>query len=169
MGIESITKKIISVEDLVEIRKKNLDKKIVFCTGCFDILHSGHAVFFSECKKLGDILVVGVGTDKIISELKGKNRPINPERNRLFLIASIGDVDYTLLNQNTLEKNEIDYRETITKLKPNFFAINNDNKHLDINKAICDELGIKFTVLKRTVPDFLKQISTSDIIKKSSS
>ena len=58
---ERIKTKVLTDNKLSEVRRKHPDKKIIFCTGCYDILQSGHAVFFSQCKELGEILVVGVG------------------------------------------------------------------------------------------------------------
>ena len=64
---QNIIKKVIDEAGLQDLRRANPDKKIVFCSGCYDILQSGHAVFFSQCKEYGDLLVVGVGRDKIIT------------------------------------------------------------------------------------------------------
>ena len=60
---ENIRAKILKQDDLAALRQKNTDKTIVFATGCYDILQSGHAVFFNQCRSFGDILVVGVGKD----------------------------------------------------------------------------------------------------------
>ena len=68
---ESIQAKVIDIKALDTIRRQFPGKKIVFCTGCYDILQSGHAVFFSQCRQYGDILVVGVGRDATIQVLKG--------------------------------------------------------------------------------------------------
>ncbi|MDP4227487.1 MAG: hypothetical protein Q8910_13995, partial [Bacteroidota bacterium] len=65
---ESIKTKVLKNEELGGLRKKFAGKKIVFCTGCYDILQSGHAVFFNQCKEFGDILVVGVGRDVVIQQ-----------------------------------------------------------------------------------------------------
>jgi len=93
---EAIKSKVLTHNHLKHIRNKYSDKKIVFCTGCYDILQSGHAVFFSQCKELGDILLVGVGRDIVISKLKGPGRPINPENNRMYLVAALQEVDYAI-------------------------------------------------------------------------
>jgi cytidyltransferase-like protein len=39
-------------------------KKIVLATGGLDPLHSGHLLYFRAAKELGDILIVGVNSDK---------------------------------------------------------------------------------------------------------
>ena len=56
--------------------------KKVFVSGCFDMLHSGHVAFFEEAATHGD-LYVGIGSDRTISDLKGR-RTVNGERERLY-------------------------------------------------------------------------------------
>jgi len=162
----SIEKKIINLNKASNIRKDNPKKKIAFISGCFDILHSGHAIMINRAKELADILVVGVGKDNVVRKLKGDSRPINNENDRIFLIAAMADVDYTLFNQDRLEDNEIDFRETLEELKPDIFVINDDNTRLQLNKKICDEHGIKCVVLKRLNVKGLSFKSTTDILKQ---
>jgi len=68
-------------------------KRIVFTNGCFDILHLGHIDYLSKAKDLGDLLVIGLNTDLSVSKLKGKNRPIQDEVSRAFILASLSFVD----------------------------------------------------------------------------
>jgi len=68
-------------------------KKIVFTNGCFDILHLGHIDYLSKAKDLGDLLIIGLNTDKSISKIKGSNRPIQDEYSRAMVLASLGFVD----------------------------------------------------------------------------
>jgi len=70
-----------------------LDKKIVFTNGCFDILHLGHIDYLSKAKELGDILVIGLNTDKSVRDIKGKTRPITDEVSRATILASLTFVD----------------------------------------------------------------------------
>src|SRR5664279_2195059 len=121
---ESIQNKILKEEDLSELRSANSDKKIVFCTGCYDILQSGHAVFFNQCKEFGDLLVVGIGRDSVIEKLKGPGRPVNPQNNRLYLVASIQDVNFAVLNGELIEEGKIDFRNILENLLPDVFIVN---------------------------------------------
>jgi rfaE bifunctional protein nucleotidyltransferase chain/domain len=75
------------------VRWKFLRKKIVFTNGCFDILHLGHVDYLSKAADLGNILIVGVNSDASTSRLKGPNRPINDEKQRTILLASMGFID----------------------------------------------------------------------------
>jgi D-beta-D-heptose 7-phosphate kinase/D-beta-D-heptose 1-phosphate adenosyltransferase len=75
----------------------NTPRRIVFTNGVFDILHAGHIEFLRQAKALGDILVVGVNSDRSARQLKGRGRPINSERDRLALVAALDPVDHALL------------------------------------------------------------------------
>ena len=69
------------------------EKKIVFTNGCFDLLHLGHVDYLSKAADLGDILIIGLNTDKSVAKLKGLGRPITNEKSRSFLLASLFYVD----------------------------------------------------------------------------
>ena len=75
---------------------KKYNKKIVFTNGCFDILHVGHIRYLSEARSLGDILVVGVNSDKSVRNLKGPSRPINSLSDRALLLSELVFVDYVV-------------------------------------------------------------------------
>ena len=51
---------------------KNMEKTILFTNGCFDILHSGHIDFLTECRKRCDIFILGLNSDESIKENKGE-------------------------------------------------------------------------------------------------
>lgn len=163
---ESIRKKVISGDQLAEIRLSNRAKSIVFCSGCYDIMQSGHAVFFNQCKQFGDILIVGVGRDKVIAQLKGPGRPVNPENNRLYLVAAMQDVDYAVLNDEHLSEGKIDFQEIIQLLRPDIFILNEDDNGLEEKHRLCDRIGTKIELVSRIVPAELDPTSTTRIIDK---
>jgi cytidyltransferase-like protein len=161
---DSIRSKVLTLDKLRHLRDKNPGKKIVFCTGCYDILQSGHAVFFNQCKEKGDILVVGVGRDKVIQQLKGPGRPVNPENNRLYLVAAMHDVDYAVLNGDTVEEGKIDFREVFQALKPDYFVLNDDDSAIKEKEQLCSTTGSHILFVTRVVPPELKATSTTKII-----
>jgi rfaE bifunctional protein nucleotidyltransferase chain/domain len=163
---EKIKAKVIDSRNLKDLRTKHKTNKIVFCTGCYDILQSGHAVFFSQCKELGDILVVGVGRDAVISQLKGPGRPINPENNRVYLVASLQEVDYAVLNDNEIIENKIDFQKILEELRPDIFVLNDDDSGIESKKNICEQYGIDLKFVSRIVPKELEATSTTKIIDK---
>ena len=76
---------------------RSRDQTIVFTNGVFDILHAGHIQFLRQAKALGDLLVVAINSDASTRRLKGKNRPINSERDRAALVAALDPVDHVVL------------------------------------------------------------------------
>jgi cytidyltransferase-like protein len=163
---ERIKAKVLSEDKLPQLRQQYPNKKIVLCSGCYDILQSGHAVFFNQCRELGDILVVGVGRDSVITELKGPGRPVNPEINRLYLVAAMHDVDYAVLNGSEIKTGKIDFENIIEKLRPDYFVLNDDDSGLDRKKQLCDHYGVEIKFVSRIVPEELEPTSTSRIIDK---
>ncbi len=78
----------------IATRLRAQGKKIVFTNGCFDILHVGHVRYLRKAKSLGDILVVGLNTDRSVKKIKGEKRPIVPERERAEVLSALEFVDY---------------------------------------------------------------------------
>lgn len=73
---------------------KTLGERIVFTNGCFDLLHVGHVTYLEEAKKLGDRLVVALNSDESVKKLKGTNRPIVNQHDRLKVMAALASVDF---------------------------------------------------------------------------
>jgi len=76
---------------------KNKDRKIVFTNGCFDILHLGHIKYLEIARDLGDVLILGLNSDKSVKRIKGENRPINNQNDRAYILASLEVVDYVVI------------------------------------------------------------------------
>ncbi len=72
-------------------------RRIVFTNGCFDLLHAGHVTLLQFARSRGDLLVVGLNTDRSVRALKGRGRPILPEGDRSRLLAALEAVDYVAL------------------------------------------------------------------------
>jgi D-beta-D-heptose 7-phosphate kinase/D-beta-D-heptose 1-phosphate adenosyltransferase len=71
--------------------------RVVFTNGCFDILHRGHTEYLERARDLGDVLVVGVNTDRSVRALKGASRPVVPEGDRAHVLAALRAVDFVCL------------------------------------------------------------------------
>lgn len=67
---------------------------IVFTNGCFDVLHVGHIEYLKFCKSHGDIVVLGLNSDRSVRQLKGPSRPINNQHERAAVLAALECVDY---------------------------------------------------------------------------
>ena len=72
-------------------------KKIIFTNGCFDILHAGHVRYLEIAKSYGDILILGLNSDRSVSALKGEGRPINMQMDRAYILAALEAVDYVVV------------------------------------------------------------------------
>ena len=68
-------------------------KIVVFTNGCFDLLHPGHVALFEAARAQGDVLVVGVNSDRSVRALKGEGRPLIPEQERAETLAALESVD----------------------------------------------------------------------------
>lgn len=77
----------------VAAKLRRSGKRIVFTNGCFDLLHLGHVRYLERSKKMGDFLVVGLNSDRSVRRIKGKGRPVQPERNRKEILAALACVD----------------------------------------------------------------------------
>ena len=164
--IDNLRAKVLDPAGLARLRADHPGRTIVFATGCFDILQSGHAVFFSQCRAQGDLLVVGVGRDVTLARLKGPGRPVNPENNRLYLVAAMQDVDYVTLNDDTLGEGKVDFRRVMEQLRPHVFVLNEDDSAVGTKQALCDALGTQIRFVRREVPAELLATSTTRIISK---
>lgn len=77
-------------------------KRIVFTNGCFDLLHVGHVRYLQQARRLGDLLVVALNSDRSVRKIKGRSRPVQSERDRLEILAALECVDYvTLFDEET--------------------------------------------------------------------
>jgi len=160
---------IIRYSDLPKISRQNKNKKIIFCSGSFDLTHAGHALFFEDCKKHGDILVVGIGGDKTIRKNKSKDRPILNQQIRMKMVDSLKPVDYTFLN--TISDKEPSFSlniiENVLKmLKPYALVINEDAFGISAYKQITKKHNTNLLILKRWCPKTFNRISTTKIIEK---
>lgn len=92
--LHSIEKKVMDSVALADQIRKWRDQgcKIVFTNGCFDILHLGHVDYLARAADFGDKMIIGLNTDASVSRIKGPTRPINDQRSRAMVLASLGFV-----------------------------------------------------------------------------
>ena len=70
---------------------------VVFTNGVFDLLHPGHVRYLRDARALGDVLVVGVNSDRSVRVNKGIERPIVPARERAEVLLALGSVDAVVI------------------------------------------------------------------------
>jgi len=127
----SINKKILTLPDLQRLvaQWRVLGKSVAFTNGCFDILHAGHIASLTEAANEADYLVVAVNADASVKQLKGEGRPVNDERSRALLLASLAVVDAVVIFS---EPTPI---EVIKSLLPDVLVKGGDYKPEDIAGA----------------------------------
>ena len=91
--------KLKSCGDLVAILRglRDNDQVVVFTNGCFDLLHAGHVRYLAAARQEGDILVVGLNSDRSVRDIKGDTRPILRESERAEVLAGLAAVNYIVL------------------------------------------------------------------------
>jgi D-beta-D-heptose 7-phosphate kinase / D-beta-D-heptose 1-phosphate adenosyltransferase len=78
-----------------ELRQRG--RRIVFTNGCFDLLHAGHIMLFSDSKQLGDVLIVAIDDDDSVRRLKGEGRPVINAGERVRILCALESIDYVLV------------------------------------------------------------------------
>ena len=148
--------KVLHADDIETFRQDNLNKKIVFTNGCFDILHVGHKRYLQQAATLGDILVVGVNSDDSVRRLKGPDRPVNSEQDRAEILCALGFIDYVVIFEE-----DTPY-ELIKKIQPDVLVKGGDySPDQVIGKDIVEERGGSLELIP-----FVDGKSTTNIINK---
>ena len=149
--------RIVKIDELLSIieRERKDRKKIVFTNGCFDILHIGHISYLKMAKELGDILIVGINSDRSVKLLKGNNRPIMNEYERATIISSLYFVDYVIIFD------ELRPNSLIKAIKPDVHVKGGDYKAESLPEyPIVTSYGGKVVICP-----YINNRSTSEIIK----
>jgi len=131
---------------------KDKGKKIIFTNGCFDILHIGHVKYLEEAKSLGDVLILGLNSDHSVKKLKGKNRPINTQADRAYILASLEVVDYLVIFEEDTPF------ELIKLIKPDVLVKGSDYKG---KKVVGQDIAKELKLVQ-----FIDGVSTTNTIKR---
>jgi rfaE bifunctional protein nucleotidyltransferase chain/domain len=79
-------------------RSRSQGQTVVFTNGVFDILHPGHIRYLRDARALGDLLIVGVNSDRSVKALnKAPDRPIHPEHERAEVLEALSSVDAVVI------------------------------------------------------------------------
>ena len=150
--------KIVDARDLAGMLKKlrRAGKSIVFTNGCFDLLHVGHVRYLTAARNEGDLLIIGLNSDRSVTQIKGNRRPIISQSRRAEVLASLSTVDYVTLFD------EPDPLELIRLLKPTIIVKGADWKAGEIIGA--DYVKSRGGRVIR-VP-LVEEVSTTEIIER---
>ena len=72
-------------------------KRVVFTSGCFDILHAGHVRYLAQARELGDALVIALNSDASVRAIKGPTRPVNSQTDRAEVLLALKSVDAVVI------------------------------------------------------------------------
>ncbi|MBI2008060.1 adenylyltransferase/cytidyltransferase family protein [Candidatus Amesbacteria bacterium] len=121
-------------------------KKVIFTSGCFDILHIGHVKFLQKAKKWGgsnSVLLVGIEPDNYVKERKGVERPFFTQINRLQIVSSLASVDFAIKLDYSSTEREFIFRHK--KLKPSVVvAGSSEDEIIRLIKKESRKAGLKF-------------------------
>jgi D-beta-D-heptose 7-phosphate kinase/D-beta-D-heptose 1-phosphate adenosyltransferase len=127
-------------------------RKIVFTNGCFDLVHAGHAASLQFARSKGDILVVGLNSDRSTRALKGAGRPVVPQGDRARLLAAFEAVDYVVIFDQATPA------ELVQRVRPDVLVKGEDYQGKEV-------VGRRHAGRVELAP-LVKGISTSEIIRR---
>ena len=133
------------------LQEKDLQKRVIFTNGCFDVLHKGHLSLLKQASEQGDKLVVGLNTDASVKRLKGNERPVNNQKTRKEQLELIPYIDEVILFEE-----DTPY-ELIEKLKPDLIVKGGD---YTVEEIVGHELAPVHIV------PTVKNYSTSNTLKR---
>lgn len=131
---------------------------VVATSGIFDIYHAGYCDLLQFASIQGDILIVGINSDKSTKIIKGKDRPINSQENRKKVLEFIRCVKRVEIF------NELDASGFLERLKPDVWV---KSSEYNIDKFTDKEREVikKYNIQVKFCPH-LDGISTTKILEK---
>jgi glycerol-3-phosphate cytidylyltransferase len=150
--------KVVKRDELPELAAslRKAGKRIVTTNGCFDLLHVGHVRILKAAREMGDVLVVGVNSDRSVKKLKGAARPITGENDRAEILSSLACVNYvTIFDEDTPV-------EFLKIVKPDIHVKGSDYKPEDLEETpVVESFGGQVKIL-----DLVPDRSTTSIVSR---
>lgn len=123
--------------------------KLVLATGFFDLLHQEHLNFLVKAKAAGDILIVGVESDKRAREVKGEGRPIETQNIRCTKVLQCEGgniVDYVIALPDDFDHYEA-YDSLMATVQPDIYAVSSHTDHLKSKTFLAEKYGGELIVV----------------------
>ncbi len=139
---------------------KVLGHRIVCTIGSWDMLHIGHLRYLNRAKEFGDILIVGVDSDRGVKMYKGDLRPVIPQDERIEMLTYQHCVDYVTLIDDIDKDGQWKYELIKTVPIDIFVTVQNDSyppDQLENIKKYCNKL--------KEIPRQAMQTSSTDVIQ----
>ena len=134
---------------------------LVLVTGFFDLLHSEHRQFLDRAKRAGDYLVVGLESDLRARQLKGQQRPFQPQLLRAHQLAQLNTVDLVVLLPLNFSQSPL-RRLLIRLLRPHILAVSSHTPHQDRKRSLVEQYGGCLLVVHQHNP----KVSTTSLSQK---
>jgi len=149
---------VLKLEELKKIVSlaKGTGKTVVFTNGCFDLIHGGHIEFLQKAREKGDLLVVGLNSDRSVKSIKGEGRPIKSEKERANIVSALRYVDYiTIFDEPTPA-------DLIREVRPDIL-VKGDDYAIDevVGREIVEGYGAKVELIP-----IVQGLSTTNIVEK---
>lgn len=127
--------------------RRRRGQRLVFTNGVFDLLHVGHVDFLRRARSLGDALVVAVNSDVGVRRLKGPDRPVLGEEERVALLAAIDCVDHVFVFDDPTAAG------LVRRIRPDIYVKGGDYSEADLPEAeTARQVGTRVVILSRTLP-----------------
>lgn len=118
--------------------------RTVLCSGCFDLLHEGHHVFLTAAAEAGDVVIVAMNSDSSVRELKGADRPIEPEDRRASALLELPVVQLVVVAEGR------DARTILRSLRPTVFVVGpTSERDYPEETAVARALGAEVLMVER--------------------
>jgi len=131
----------------------------VMVSGCYDLLHAGHVVFFETAAQYGDLYVC-IGSDKNIESLK-YHRARFKEQERLYMVQSLRFVKHARISTGM---GMLDFEPDMAEIRPDYFVVNEDGAS-DDKRRLCEKYGVEYLILERIPKTGLPPRSSTDVKK----
>ena len=167
MEVKNSLRKIVKDQDILQKVVegfKAVDLKVVITIGSWDLLHIGHVRYLLRAKEQGDVLVVGVDSDRVIKLCKGELRPIVPEGERCEMLSYQSCVDFVVMIDDVNHNGQWQYG-LIKDINPHVFVAEEESyspEQLSDIKKYCHQL----VVLPRQAQNTSTTKMVQDAVKK---
>ncbi len=150
--------KTLSKDDIATVLRNHRiqGQSIVFTNGCFDLFHVGHLEILRKAANHGDILVVGVNSDRSVARIKGPGRPIIGETERVELLSALPFVTYVIVFDEDTPLN------IIKEVRPDVLVKGEDWR----GKPVVGEEIVKARGGRVTFVKHVPGVSTSGILQR---
>ena len=137
-------------------RHRAQGETVAFTNGCFDLIHAGHIEYFDFAGSQGDVLVVGLNSDRSVRALKGPERPICPQEQRARVLSAIEAIDYIVIFDEDTPQTLIE------AVRPDALIKGEDWRH----KGVVGREFVESHGGRVVLAPLLKGLSTTDLVNR---